>query len=593
MTTLGEIAWAGLISRKNTFRSLFSGTDYVYVRFAIGWEEIMTEEQEFSSFILPKVTTFFPNHELRAPTVYLCLKAYDTEGNSTTKQFLMKWPSLPLSGGRRLFHPRAKHIKIRFPIPDPLIMMHKRPRNSVTPASSNQWVPVELNRSTQLARSTRSAATSVLALVRQRHLEAQAKQRPSFVERSTNGLTSRNFPFSFSRTNPVVDSTGFMNLEVAYRNASYVATPNFRTLSKADQKRSLPILPYSLDVRKTLPGQAWQRVEAVNDGTVLFDAMPLIGGFISVPSGPLVLDPECNAKALRRLQNSTGVDLSNAAVTIVQWKQLDSLLSGNAMKLVRSVNAVRKGRFAEAEKILFHGASPRYRQHGGPSRTKSLASNWLELQYGWKPLLSDIQGILEAHSRYIARDASVIAVRGSASTRRVSVTSIQGPLKWSLATVNPYACGTIETLVEHRCRYGLAYQLEDANKAFLAQTGFTNPVNLAWELIPFSFVADWFLPIGPYLESFNHFKGMRFMGGHKSYSVRETILCTVRDTRLAGSGAQVVNITNAGQGTRHRYMFRREVLTDFPNPEPPAFKNPISLIHSVNALALIASSFRN
>jgi hypothetical protein len=36
---------------------------------------------------------------------------------------------------------------------------------------------------------------------------------------------------------------------------------------------------------------------------------------------------------------------------------------------------------------------------------------------------------------------------------------------------------------------------------------------VAWELVPFSFVLDWFIPIGSYLSQLDASAGMEFLGG--------------------------------------------------------------------------------
>ena len=41
------------------------------------------------------------------------------------------------------------------------------------------------------------------------------------------------------------------------------------------------------------------------------------------------------------------------------------------------------------------------------------------------------------------------------------------------------------------------------------QLGLVNPASVAWELIPFSFLVDWFLPVGKFLESYTDTVGMQ------------------------------------------------------------------------------------
>jgi hypothetical protein len=49
--------------------------------------------------------------------------------------------------------------------------------------------------------------------------------------------------------------------------------------------------------------------------------------------------------------------------------------------------------------------------------------------------------------------------------------------------------------------------------AELETLGLLNPLSLAWELLPYSFVIDWFLPIGDYLAATTASAGMTWVNG--------------------------------------------------------------------------------
>lgn len=50
--------------------------------------------------------------------------------------------------------------------------------------------------------------------------------------------------------------------------------------------------------------------------------------------------------------------------------------------------------------------------------------------------------------------------------------------------------------------------------------GLTNPLEVTWELLPFSFVADWFLPIGDYVSILDSTLGYILKGGTNTVSRR-------------------------------------------------------------------------
>jgi hypothetical protein len=125
--------------------------------------------------------------------------------------------------------------------------------------------------------------------------------------------------------------------------------------------------------------------------------------------------------------------------------------------------------------------------------------------------------------------------------------------------------------------------------SFLAQTGFTNPINLAWEVVPYSFVVDWFIPIGPWLETLNAWQGLVFRDGYITTFVRQNTTST-----LAWSGKLGPTSTGVRSGGMSReYVFlQRGKLTTFPAGRFPSLKNPFSVDHILNGLALLRTAFR-
>jgi hypothetical protein len=51
-------------------------------------------------------------------------------------------------------------------------------------------------------------------------------------------------------------------------------------------------------------------------------------------------------------------------------------------------------------------------------------------------------------------------------------------------------------------------RVDNPNLHLAQQLGFINPLSVAWELVPFSFVVDWFGNVGQVLASFSDFAGL-------------------------------------------------------------------------------------
>jgi hypothetical protein len=119
---------------------------------------------------------------------------------------------------------------------------------------------------------------------------------------------------------------------------------------------------------------------------------------------------------------------------------------------------------------------------------------WLEYSYGWKPLVEDIYRAVNVMQQPFPHKV----IRGKA----------QGRFETVVPTHNNYAW----TDTTYKWHLRLLLQLKVSVSSWFAwkanELGLTNPLSVAWEVVPFSFVVDWFLPIGKYLQSLTDFVGL-------------------------------------------------------------------------------------
>jgi hypothetical protein len=128
----------------------------------------------------------------------------------------------------------------------------------------------------------------------------------------------------------------------------------------------------------------------------------------------------------------------------------------------------------------------------------------------------------------------------------------------------------------------------------MSQSGFTNPVSLAWELLPFSFVVDWFLPIGPYLESLDSWGGLILLDGCETTFSRGSMDYSryyVGQSWPDGIFNPDLSWKQTGSLGEDHILLNRSSLSDFPSLGFPTFKNPFTLGHTLNGLALLKSAF--
>lgn len=198
----------------------------------------------------------------------------------------------------------------------------------------------------------------------------------------------------------------------------------------------------------------------------------------------------------------------NASVFLGEGHQTLDLIADSAKRIYTSLRHLRRGNIRGATKALVEGTprgphkpydqlptgksvgralSPKEARRNNIKNAKAMSSNWLELQYGWLPLLSDAEGAAQALAKSLEvpfsmrYSASIFRGVETVRTGGAGVTAYQ----WTLHTV---------------CRRKLVVYMTE-KPSLAAQLGVLNPENVAWELLPWSFVVDWFIPIGQYLDA--------------------------------------------------------------------------------------------
>lgn len=111
-----------------------------------------------------------------------------------------------------------------------------------------------------------------------------------------------------------------------------------------------------------------------------------------------------------------------------------------------------------------------------------------------------------------------------------------------------------------------------------------NPPLLLYELTPYSFLVDWAWDIGGWLTAMGATSGWSFYSG---YTMERTECQSLYRTLVSEHGHGVGYIFN--NSFRQCKQFRRVRLLSFPTPGLPGFKNPLSLIHALNAVSLFGA----
>lgn len=275
-------------------------------------------------------------------------------------------------------------------------------------------------------------------------------------------------------------------------------------------------------------------------------------------------DVECRKKI--------GDQKVNYLVALAEARKTANMLTRNTFGLIRALRAVRNRDYAGAAKEL--GIPKRHMRNG-----RALASRHLEFQYGWLPLMGDIHGTFELLKEQINRPLILRATRHIVDSTDIDHSMIAG---WG----NPYwSFSSVTGSVRRDHSTTLYGQIDDPYLNVAQRMGLSNPLTLGWELIPYSFVVDWALPVGTMLEALSAIHGIKFIGGFRG-------LHGQLDLQLEGNlAAWRGESGNPGSASYECFSYRRDVLYDWPEVRP-YIKSPFTASNAYNALALLRMLFK-
>ncbi len=262
-----------------------------------------------------------------------------------------------------------------------------------------------------------------------------------------------------------------------------------------------------------------------------------------------------------------GLDLS---VDLAQSGQTAAMLK-KTLQLVRDikkhpVETLRKN-YAAYKRDIDRGAS----------RMSKAGSQWLEFQYGWKPLASSIYDTASNLFGELTGGNSGVHIRARGVERNIR-------------TVRNVVNGVVSTthfFESARCEISLRLKVEDNVNQQLSHYTSLNPASIAWELTPYSFVVDWVYDVGGYIRNLESamLHSQRFKSGYSTLTRRVDVMHQVVGNRpLGGSNNYISNY----KGSAFQAEKVRSVLNSFPWPRPPVVKADLGSGQLLNAAALLS-----
>lgn len=191
---------------------------------------------------------------------------------------------------------------------------------------------------------------------------------------------------------------------------------------------------------------------------------------------------------------------ANWAVNLAEYRQSMSMILNRVGTLIKFTRALNRFDFATADKLLRGGRRGRHSSGNTRYGSRKMADYWLEYHFGWEPLVKDIGSSIEL----LQSNPHPKRVKGSATVKINEKIFDTDAGFWHRNQVT----GRVSVKIQAKA------SVSNPNLFLANQMGFANPFVVAWELVPFSFVVDWFANVGDVLASMTDFMGISFEDLH-------------------------------------------------------------------------------
>jgi len=191
------------------------------------------------------------------------------------------------------------------------------------------------------------------------------------------------------------------------------------------------------------------------------------------------------SQAVSRIKEGRGAALG---LTLLDWRSSHNLLTNAFRGLASKANRKR----------LYY-----------KRRSSSL---FLEGIFGWVPLIQDIYDAFETLSE-AHRSSPVRAKHSMVYSKKV--------------TGDPNSRLTTQT--ELGAMVGAQGRMQNPNLALLSDLGLINPAAVLWDRVPYSFVVNWFIPVGSYLSALTDLVGYTTEKAFVTTYVRKTCSGQIRE----------------------------------------------------------------
>lgn len=207
--------------------------------------------------------------------------------------------------------------------------------------------------------------------------------------------------------------------------------------------------------------------------------------------------------------------------TLAEGRETIEMVAERMQMLGKAYKALKSGDFRKFLRTLRIQPKRSHKdKHWNKSRDASAL--WLEYWFGWSPTISTVYDLMR-HAEDQTPKFQKVRGKGSVGVSGSEVSDVIGKLR---ACKTSYS-GAVHVSVQ------ADVAVSDPFLFKMNQLGLVNPASVAWEVMPFSFLVDWFASVSLWLEGLSDFVGvtlvdpqhaalMRISGERNCFDIRYT-----------------------------------------------------------------------
>jgi len=306
-------------------------------------------------------------------------------------------------------------------------------------------------------------------------------------------------------------------------------------------------------------------------------------------AGDLIWMCENHASSIPNLNPGSNMEAIALANAYAKMNASPLMLAEQLNDLGQTVGMLRSP-FKTARQLVMKMTKYRNARLGktAKSAAKASADAWLEYRYGWKPLILDAETIIKESHKFRARCDRIHLV---ARAQENHTSNVSGTWPATYFPASSWAsAGSISRNLTVRCSAGVIYDVKSRNTIedlnTLLGTRLRDVPATLWEILPYSFVVDWFVNVGSWLQAVTPVPGLEVQSRWHTRVEEEVV--TTSATFAYPPPAPTTNVYSGSFGSSviNRTTFKRTA-----NPEttatPVLTNRSLSVLHQVDAVSLM------